>query len=56
VDELIPGKVRGTVDLFLNGTFWVGATVGALTSFLLLKENLFAPNLVWRMAFGVGAV
>ncbi len=28
VDELIPGKVRGTVDLVVNGTFWVGATIG----------------------------
>ena len=30
VDELIPGKVRGTVDLVVNATFWVGAAVGSL--------------------------
>src|SRR6201996_9483348 len=36
VDELIPGKVRGTVDLVVNGTFWVGATLGAVASIFLL--------------------
>jgi MFS family permease len=35
VDELIPGKVRGTVDLVVNGTFWVGATIGSVASLLL---------------------
>jgi MFS family permease len=55
VDELIPGKVRGTVDLFVNATFWVGATVGSLASFLLLKGNFIGPNIGWRLAFGVGA-
>lgn len=55
VDELIPGNVRGTVDLFVNATFWVGATAGALASFLLLKGGLVSPNLGWRIAFGIGA-
>lgn len=55
VDELIPGKVRGTVDLIVNGTFWVGATVGSLASLLLLKGTFMPPNVGWRVAFGVGA-
>src|SRR6202012_4901240 len=54
VDELIPGKVRGTVDLFVNATFWVGATAGALASFFLLKRNLLSPNFGWRLGFCVG--
>src|SRR5579875_333760 len=34
VDELIPGRLRGTVDLIVNGTFWVGAVFGSLASLL----------------------
>lgn len=56
VDELIPGKVRGTVDLVVNATFWLGAIVGSVASMALLKGNLLAPNMGWRVAFGVGAV
>ena len=39
VDELIPGKVRGTVDLVVNGTFWVGATMGSLAAMFLLHGH-----------------
>ncbi len=56
VDELIPGKVRGTVDLFVNATFWVGATVGSVASYLLMESNAVPVNLGWRVAFGIGAV
>jgi MFS family permease len=55
VDELIPGSVRGTVDLIVNATFWVGATAGSVASLLLLKGGFMAPNVGWRVAFGVGA-
>jgi MFS family permease len=53
VDELIPGKVRGTVDLVVNGTFWVGATVGSLAAMFLLSGHL-PMDRGWRYAFGVG--
>jgi MFS family permease len=53
VDELIPGKVRGTVDLIVNGTFWLGATGGALAAMFLLSGHL-PQNTGWRYAFGVG--
>jgi MFS family permease len=53
VDELIPGKLRGTVDLIVNGTFWLGATGGALTARFLLSGHL-PQNSGWRFAFGVG--
>jgi MFS family permease len=56
VDELIPGKVRGTVDLFVNATFWVGAIAGSLASYLLLKGNLLPTGIGWRIAFGIGAL
>ena len=53
VDELIPGKVRGTVDLVVNGTFWLGATLGSLAAMFLLAGYL-PQNTGWRYAFGVG--
>lgn len=53
VDELIPGKVRGTVDLVVNGTFWLGATIGSLAAMYLLSGHL-PQNTGWRYAFGVG--
>ena len=56
VDELIPGRVRGTVDLVINGTFWVGAAFGGVASLYLLSGHGIAPNLGWRVAFGIGAV
>ena len=54
VDELIPSKVRGTVDLAVNATFWVGAAIGCLATVLLLHGHLFPRELGWRFAFGVG--
>ncbi len=54
VDELIPGKVRGSVDLIVNGTFWVGATIGSLVAMFLLHGHGLAPNHGWRYAFGIG--
>jgi MFS family permease len=53
VDELIPGKLRGTVDLIVNGTFWLGATGGALAAMFLLAGHL-PQNTGWRYAFGIG--
>src|SRR6195952_594934 len=54
VDELIPSKVRGTVDLVVNATFWVGASLGALCSLFLLGKHGPPQHLGWRLAFGIG--
>jgi MFS family permease len=54
VDELIPGKVRGTVDLLVNATFWIGAIVGSLAAFYLLGGHAVSPRWGWRLAFAVG--
>ena len=54
VDELIPGKVRGTVDLVVNGTFWVGGTIGAVAALFLLSGHGPVPAHGWRYAFGIG--
>lgn len=56
IQELIPARPRGRVDLAINGSFWVGAAVGALVSVWLLDPNLVGPDLGWRLAFGSGAL
>jgi MFS family permease len=56
VDELIPGKVRGTVDLIVNATFWIGAAFGSVASLILLNTGMVGPNAGWRIAFGIGAL
>jgi MFS family permease len=56
VDELIPARNRGRVDLTINGSFWVGSGIGSLTALLLLDESLFARDVGWRIAFGLGFV
>jgi MFS family permease len=56
IDELIPARVRGMVDLGINGTFWVGAALGAGLSLVLLDPDWIGPPLGWRLAFGLGAV
>lgn len=55
IDELIPGRVRGHVDLVINATFWIGASLGSVGSLVLLQGGFFPPNLAWRFAFGIGA-
>ncbi|MEU5523575.1 MFS transporter [Streptomyces sp. NPDC047860] len=56
IDELIPARNRGQVDLAINGSYWVGAALGSLVAVLLLNENLLAANLGWRLAFGLGGI
>ncbi|HYX63446.1 MAG TPA: MFS transporter [Burkholderiales bacterium] len=55
IDELIPARLRGTVDLAVNGSFWIGAAMGAGLSIVLLQPGMLAPDLAWRLAFGLGA-
>jgi MFS family permease len=56
IDELIPARVRGRVDLIINGSYWVGAAGGALAAVVLLDTALFAADFGWRLAFGIGAL
>jgi MFS family permease len=56
IDELIPAKFRGRVDIAINGSFWVGATAGALLTIPLLDPTIVDPALGWRLAFGLGAI
>src|SRR3954469_4850376 len=56
VDELIPARVRGAVDLVIGGSYWIGTILGSLASLVLLDESIFADNIGWRLAFGLAAV
>jgi MFS family permease len=56
IDELIPARLRGRVDLMVNGSYWGGAALGAAASLLLLGGAVVAPSLGWRLGFGVGGV
>jgi MFS family permease len=56
IDELIPARLRGTVDLAINGTFWIGAALGAGLSIILLHPGFIGPAWGWRIAFGLGAI
>jgi MFS family permease len=56
IDELIPAKYRGRVDVAINGSFWVGAAGGALLTIPLLDPKVLDPAVGWRLAFGLGAI
>jgi MFS family permease len=55
IQELIPARVRGWSDLCINGSFWVGAAMGAVGSLVLLDPNVINPEIGWRLAFLIGA-
>ena len=55
IDELIPARARGRVDLMINGSYWLGSAAGSAAALVLLS-SLFATNVGWRLAFGIGAV
>jgi MFS family permease len=56
IQELVPARYRGWSDLAINGSFWIGAAVGAAGSIVFLDPNLLAPDVGWRLAFLIGAV
>src|SRR3954447_13507818 len=56
VDELIPARVRGAVDLTIGGSYWIGTILGSLASLVLLDESLFPVDIGWRLAFGLAAL
>ena len=56
IDELIPRKHRGRVDLGINGSYWIGAAGGALLSLVVLNESILPGDVGWRVAFGLGVV
>ncbi len=56
IDELIPARLRGRIDLIVNGSYWAGAALGAAASLLLLSGRFVGIDIGWRLGFGIGAV
>lgn len=56
IDELVPARVRGRVSLAINGSFWLGAALGAGLSLVLLDERVLGPAWGWRAGFALGAL
>jgi MFS family permease len=56
IQELIPARCRGWTDLVINGSFWIGAALGAAGSIVLLDPAVIDPELGWRLAFLMGSV
>ena len=54
IQELIPARLRGWTDLLINGSFWIGAAMGAGGSIVLLNPTFIDPALGWRLAFLIG--
>jgi MFS family permease len=54
IDEMMPSRYRGRVDIWINGTYWAGAILGSFASLIFL--NAFAVNVGWRLAFLMGPV
>jgi MFS family permease len=55
IQELVPARVRGWTDLVINGSFWIGAAIGALGSLILLDPQVINPDFGWRLGFLIGA-
>src|ERR1700756_2967856 len=56
IDELIPARLRGRIDLIVNGSYWMGAAAGSGASLLFLDPQLLPLDVGWRLGFAVGGV
>jgi MFS family permease len=55
IQELVPARYRGWTDLVINGSFWIGAALGATAAIVLLDPAVTGPDLGWRLAYFTGA-
>jgi len=56
IQELVPARYRGFTDLVINGSFWVGAALGAGSAIVLLNPNVLSLEFGWRVCFFIGAL
>lgn len=54
IDEMIPARYRGRIDIAINGTYWAGSIIGTFASLILL--NALNPSLGWRIGFLLGPI
>jgi MFS family permease len=55
IQELVPARYRGWTDIVINGSFWIGAALGAVSAIVLLDPAVINPELGWRVAYLTGA-
>ena len=56
IQELIPARFRGLIDLTINGSFWLGGALGAIASLIVLQPGLLPDDQGWRLAFVFGGL
>jgi MFS family permease len=56
IQELVPARYRGWTDLVINGSFWLGAALGASSAIVLLDPTVAPPDIGWRLAYLTGAI
>ena len=56
IQELVPARYRGWTDLVINGSFWLGAALGAVCAIVLLDPANMSQTYGWRVAYLTGAV
>ena len=56
IDELVPARLRGRIDLAINGSYWIGIAMGAGLTLIMLDPNVLPITLGWRLCFGLGAI
>ncbi len=56
IDELVPARIRGQVDLGINGSYWIGVALGAAVTLVVLDPDLVPLEIGWRLAFGLGSL
>src|ERR1700749_3321184 len=55
IQQLVPARYRGWTDLVINGSFWIGAAIGAAAAIVLLDPAVAGPDVGWRLAYFIGA-
>ncbi len=56
IQELIPARRRGYTDLVVNGSYWLGAALGAAGSLVALNLESVSVEQGWRAAFVIGGI
>ena len=56
IQEFIPARFRGRTDLAINGSFWIGGTIGAAASLVFLDPAVIPAQYGWRAVFFVGSI
>ncbi len=56
IQELVPARRRGFVDLAINGSYWIGAGMGAIGALIVLNPALVPEDIGWRLAFVIGGI